>query len=339
MKIRSAEAVGEQAWDQAVRTLPGGTFCHLAGWRRVCELNFGFPSLSLIAEDDGGIVGLLPLFLVRRWPFPAALISSPVCVYGGTLAYEPAVHEALAAHARELARRHGVQYLELRDVAVQREGWQTTDRYYTFKRELPVSADETLTSIPTRQRAEVRKGIKAGLTFKTASSIDAFYPVYAESMRNLGSPGFKRRYYQSLLDVFGSAVEVATAFDGDVPVSSVINFFFGDEILLYYGGGTAQARQLRSTQFLYWQVMNRAIERDARIFDFGRSMRDTGTFSFKTYWKFEPSPLHYHYLPIRGAVPDLSPDNPRLALAARVWSRLPLPVAGVVGPFTARAIV
>lgn len=339
MKIREADDRDWEAWDQAVHTLPEGTFCHLSGWRKVVQQNFGFESVCLIAEDSGGITGLLPLYHTRRWPFPSALISSPVCVYGGTLATEAAVHEALATHALELAKKRNVKYVELRDQTFERPNWTSTDLYFTFRKDLPESPDDTLTSIPTKQRAEVRKGIKAGLTFDTSNDIDTFYPIYAESIKSLGSPGFKRKYYESLLEVFGEQAEVATAFHEGQPASSVINFYFKNEVLLYYGGGIAASRELRSTQYLYWQVMNQALSRGASTFDFGRSMRDTGTYNFKTYWKFEPQPLTYHYHAVNGSVPDLSPENPRLAMASKVWAKLPGVVTDVVGPMVAKAIV
>jgi FemAB-related protein (PEP-CTERM system-associated) len=227
----------------------------------------------------------------------------------------------------------------LRDQSIVRDDWHLSDLYFTFRKPLPASIDDTLTAIPKRQRAEVRKGINADLTFITNSDLASFYPVYTSSIRDLGSPGFHRRFYQSLLEVFGDRAEVATALHQGQPMSSVINFYFKNQVLLYYGGNLPQARELRSAQFLYWQIMNHALERGAGVFDFGRSMRDTGTYNFKKNWKFEAQPLHYHYFPINSKVPEIRPDNPTYARASRAWSHLPLPVAKLIGPFVARAIV
>jgi FemAB-related protein (PEP-CTERM system-associated) len=339
MKIRSIEPGEHTAWDTAVATLPGGSFCHLSGWRAVIEQNFAFEGHLLIAEDAGGIVGGLPLYHVKRWPFPSALISSPACVYGGTFAAESTVHDKLAEAAIDLGRKLKVDYVELRDQSITRESWSLNDLYYTFRKPLPAPGEDTLLAIPTKQRAEVRKGIKAGLTFATSASTDEFYPVYSTSNRNLGSPGFRPGFYASLLKAFAGQAEVATAYHDGMPVSSVINFYFADQVLLYYGGGLEVARDLRSTQYLYWQVMNHALERGAQIFDFGRSMHNTGAYNFKRYWKFDPQPLHYHYYPVEGALPDLHPDKPVYSLAARAWAKLPLPVHQRLGPLVARAIV
>ena len=339
MKIRFLESNQSSAWDSAVHLLPEGTFCHLSSWRQIIEAQFGFKPMHIFAEDNTGIVGLLPLFHVKRWPFPNALISSPVCVYGGSVASSDDIHRQLGERAIEIGRELGVRYVELRDQGYQREGWCLNNLYYTFRKPLPKGDEDTLLAIPNKQRAEVRKGIKAGLEFTTYPDVAEFYSVYSRSVRNLGSPGFTLDYYQSLIDGFGSQAEVAAATLDGQPISAVINFYYKDQVLMYYGGGLPEARTLRSTQYLYWQVMQNARDRGAEFFDFGRSMADSGTFNFKRYWKFEPEPLHYHYYPITGKTPDINPQKPVFALASRAWSKLPLTIAQKLGPTVARAIV
>ena len=68
---------------------------------------------------------------------------------------------------------------------------------------------------------------------------------------------------------------------GREPVASVLNFYFRDEVMPYYGGGRAIARHLAANDFLYWEVMRRATARGYRVFDFGRSKVATGAYAFK----------------------------------------------------------
>ena len=70
-----------------------------------------------------------------------------------------------------------------------------------------------------------------------------------------------------------------------------MNFYFRDEVLPYYGGGTAFARQRAGNDFMYWEVMRRAADRGCRLFDFGRSKLGTGAFDFKKNWGFTPEQL------------------------------------------------
>ena len=45
---------------------------------------------------------------------------------------------------------------------------------------------------------------------------------------------------------------------GGKAVASVLNFYFRDEVLPFYGGGMAAARDLAANDFMYWEVMRRA---------------------------------------------------------------------------------
>ncbi len=117
----------------------------------------------------------------------------------------------------------------------------------------------------------------------------------------------------------------------------MLSFYFRDEVLPYYGGGTERAREHFANDFMYWQLMCRAAERGVGIFDFGRSKRDSGAYKFKVHWGFEPQPLHYEYFLVRATqMPNLSPNNPRYRLMIATWKRLPLGVTKVLGPPLAR---
>ena len=119
----------------------------------------------------------------------------------------------------------------------------------------------------------------------------------------------------------------------------MLNFYFRDEVLPFYGGGIAAARQLAANDFMYWEVMRRACQRGYRIFDFGRSKIGTGAYAFKCNWGFKPTPLVYQFRLARGSsVPDLNPLNPKLAVFIAVWKRLPLTVATRLGPLIVRGI-
>ena len=118
-----------------------------------------------------------------------------------------------------------------------------------------------------------------------------------------------------------------------------MTFFFRDEVLPYYGGGPKVARSLRANDFMYWELMNRAAARGARVFDYGRSKLGTGSYSFKKNWGFEPEPLEYQYRLVRATdVPNVSPANPRYRLMVETWKRLPVSLSTILGPIVSRYI-
>ena len=116
-----------------------------------------------------------------------------------------------------------------------------------------------------------------------------------------------------------------------------MSFYFRDQVLPYYGGGTLESRALKGNDFMYWELMRRACEKGIRIFDYGRSKEDTGSYSFKKNWGFEPEPLRYQYYLVKAnRMPDISPLNPKYSFFIRVWKKLPLAITKMIGPLVAK---
>ncbi len=329
------QAVDAARWDAYVDRHSEGTFFHLFGWREVLERAVGFRPHYLMALRGETVVGLLPLVRVKSLLFGDALVSLPFCVQGGVIADDATAERALLAEASGLAERLAVDYLELRHTRAVAGDWPTKgETYVLFRRELSADVEENMKAIPRKQRAMVRKGIAAGLVSREETSLDRFFPIYATSVRNLGTPVFPRRYFETLYQAFAPRCRVTTVYDGNDAVSSVLSFVYKDTVMPYYGGGVPAARDLKAYDFLYWEVMRTACEQGLRCFDYGRSKRDSGSYSFKKNWGFEPEPLHYQYhLVKQRALPDRNPNNPKYEFAVNTWKKLPLPLANFLGPF------
>lgn len=342
--IRDLDERAAPAWDAFVRAAPDGTFFHLSAWARVIRDSFGHRTYYAYAEQDGAIVGVLPLARMCTRLFGDLLASTPFCVYGGAIAATAEAEAALERHAVEMQERLGVPCLEFRRRDGADAGWRTRPPlYFTFRKAFAITGDDTKDlerNIPRKQRAEVRKAIKRGLTTVTDGNVDRLHRIYAESVRNLGSPVFPRRYFRALAAAFPGEYDVTTVLHDGKPVSAVLNFHFREEVLPYYGGGTRDARGLAANDLMYWEVMRRAgAERGATLFDFGRSKIDTGAFAFKKNWGFEPQELAYCYRLAPGAhVPDNNPNNPKYRLMIAAWKHLPLVVANRIGPHLVRGL-
>lgn len=326
-------------WDSYVKAHPEGTFFHLVGWRQVVASVYGHPMHYVFAERSGAVVGVLPLGQVRHLLFGHALISVPFCVYGGALADDDEVRALLESHAVALARDLKVDHLEMRNRRPRRSDWLSKDLYFTFRKPIDPDPEENLKAIPRKQRAMVRKGIKAGLVGELDDSVDRLYAAYSESVRNLGTPVFPKAHFAAIKRTFGDACKVLSVTHSGQLVASVMNFYFRDEVLPYYGGGTAAARALKANDFMYWEVMRRAAESGVKLFDYGRSKKDTGSFAFKQHWGFEPEPLSYEYLLVKARnLPEVNPSNPNYRLFIQAWQKLPLGISRVVGPWLARGL-
>jgi FemAB-related protein (PEP-CTERM system-associated) len=327
-------------WDRFVEAAPDATFFHRAGWRTVIERSFGHPCYFFLARRAGRITGVLPLVHVCSRLFGNRLISSAWGVYGGPVASDEASLDALNQAATELAKGLEVGYLEYRLRHPSRRPWaRCSARYATFRRRLAPDPDANLRAVPRKRRAMIRKAIALGLRSEVDPDVDRFYSVYAHNVRNHGTPAYPRAYFRALLDVFGRDCEIVTVARGHEALASVLSFRFRDEVLPYHGGAVRAGRRFAASDLMYWEVMRRACERGAQVFDFGRSKTGTGAFAYKKHWGFEPTPLHHEYLLIGASKrPDLNPLNPRYALLIAVWRRLPLFVANALGPIVSRGL-
>ncbi|NOQ63320.1 MAG: FemAB family PEP-CTERM system-associated protein [Methyloprofundus sp.] len=325
-------------WDTYVENSAEATFFHQSGWKEVVERAFGHTTYYLYAEEQGKITGILPLVHVNSSLFGNALVSNAFCVYGGIVADNQDTFQALDDEACALAKRLKVEHIEFRN----REH-KTPDRpykkdlYVTFRKELFADVDENLKAIPRKQRAVVRKGIKAGLVSVIDEDVERLFQAYSESVRNLGTPVLPKKYFKILKQVFAEQCEVLSVEHNGQLVASVMNFYFRDEVLPYYGGGTTLARSVYGNDFMYWEVMRRAVEKGIKVFDYGRSKIGTGSYRFKKHWGFVETPLFYEFeLVTAKEMPDINPLNPKYRLFIAAWKKLPLAVSQVVGPWLAK---
>ena len=337
IEIKELAESDAERWDELVLASEQGTFFHLSSWRSVIETAFGHRTYYLCAFRSERLVGVLPLAHTRSMLFGRALVSLPFGVYGGPVVADAEAFDPLANAAAELAQRLKVDYLELRSRESVLPDWPTKSLYVTFRKAIDRDPEVNLQAVPRKQRAMIRKGIQEGLTSDTETTIDDFFRMYSLSVRNLGTPVFPARYFRCLKDTFGDKCEILTIRKDGRPVASVMSFFFRDEVLPYYGGGDTEARDTKANDFMYWELMRRSCEKGIRVFDFGRSKIDTGSYRFKKHWGFEPQPLSYRYHLVNAkTVPDLNPLNPKYRLLISAWKRLPLPISQWCGPKIAR---
>lgn len=337
--VRVSELTYEMlpVWDSYVDSHPAGTFFHLSGWKKVIERVYRHKLYYLYAEKNGVITGILPLGHVHSRLFSNALISVPFSVYGGVLANDSETRMLLENAALKLANKIGVDYVEYRNLEPVNDGLPVNDLYVTFRKEIFDNDEENMKSIPRKQRAMVRKGIDAGLVANHMGDVSDFFSVYAESVRNLGTPVFPKLFFVELKNEFGDDCEVTVIKKDGVVISSVMSFYYKDTVLPYYGGGTADARSYKANDFMYWSLMRRAVERHIKIFDFGRSKKGAGSYSFKKNWGFEPTPLSYKYALVKtDNLPEINPTNPKYKYFIKIWRRLPMRVANTLGPLLAR---
>lgn len=328
-----------QRWNAFVFAAKDGTFFHRAEWQTIIRNVFRHQTYFLYAEDEAGnLQGILPLAHVKSLLFGNALTALPFAVYGGIVSLSDSITSALELEAERLAHHLAVDHIEYRNVTARHPEWPTQDLYVTFRKEILPEIEANMLAIPRKQRAMVRKGIKNGLKSDIESNVDRFFKLFSDNVHRHGTPALPKHYFETLLAVFGKDCEVLTVTTAEgEPLSSVLSFYFRDEVLPYYAGDDAAARDLAANDFKYWELMRRSCERGLKLFDYGRSKQGTGPYAFKKNWGFEPTPLHYEYrLYKRDAIPQNNPNNAKYGLFIEAWRRMPIGLANWLGPHIVR---
>lgn len=326
----------EKRWDTYVGGHPTASGYQTTGWRRVIARVYGYPGHYLYAEQDGQVVGVLPLAHIRTLVTGNVLVSLPFTTYGGISADSPAVAGELLEAATGLARRLGARRLELRHVEQAPVELPSKTHRVTMWLDLPPSEDALWKAFRTELRTDIRRRLKDGLEVRVGGreEVESFYRVFVANMRDLGTPPYAKAFFSTILAEWPGSSWVATCYHRGAPVASGFLLGFRGTLEIPWASSLASAKRLRPNMLLYWECLRHAIGQGFTRFDFGRSAPGGGTFDFKRQWGARAVPLYWQYWLARpgDAVPSRDPGDPRFALAIRAWQRLPLAVTRVLGP-------
>ncbi len=329
LTVRMHTDADRLAWDRFVLAAEGSHPAQRSAWLAFTAQAYGVARRDWVAEDDGELRGVLPLFEKRRLGRPAALFSAP----GGLLAANADAAQGLIAAARDTLVRERLTYVELRDQRTRWPDLTTSTEHCTHVLALLADADAQWRGFDAKLRNQIRKAQRAGFTAHWgAEHVGAFCRVMLENMRDLGTPMRAEAYFRHALGVLGERAALLVIARHGEPVGAMFLVVHQGHALDLWSSSLRRHFEHCPNQMLYWEAIQEAIRRGLRGFDFGRSQWNTGTYRFKEQWGARPVPLYYQYL-FRDAaqVPSFGEQQQRMRLAVELWKRLPLPVARVLG--------
>jgi len=330
---RDDDATG---WDSFVSRHPAARCCHLSAWKRIVERAFGHSTYYLVSEsEDRRVDGVFPMVRLRSRLFGDFLVSVPYLNYGGPCAESEGGFRELMAAGSATAASLGVKHLEIRTETGTDYGLPIKSAKVSMRLEVPGSPDVLWKQLGTKLRSQVKRAQQEAMTvtFGREEELPAFYDVFAENMRDLGTPVYARSFFDTILRELPDATWICCVRLGAQPVAAGFLMSFGGMLEIPWASSLRRYNRLGPNMLLYWSVLQFACEHGFRVFDFGRSSPDSGTYRFKAQWGALPVPLYWHYwLREGGTLPDLTPRNPKMQLAIRAWQKLPVAVTRLIGP-------
>lgn len=330
-------------WDKYVGQHPDGTLYHHFAWAGLIQKTLKQTPRYLKAEDEqGNIVGVLPLVNLKSLIFGNFLVSMPYFNYGGALANNEAIAAQLISESTKMADRLGVSHVQYRCSSdCMTDEFPVATHKVNMILDLPESQDALGKSIGSKRRSQIKRPIREGVSHKIGGKelVDDFYQVFCLNMRDLGTPVYSKKLFENIFDTFPNNTKICVVYWEGKPVSSGFLMHYKDKLEIPWASTVRYANRISVNMYLYWQILSYAIEAGFKQFDFGRSTVDAGTYKFKKQWGAQPHQCYwYHYVPEGKALPDLSPDNESFGLAIKIWQKLPLAVTRIVGPSLVRNI-
>ncbi len=342
MEIRIAHNSDQAQWDKYVLGHRHGLSYHRFDWLEAIKAAYSFNVYPLMIIKAGQVVGCLPLVHIHLPLTKGELVSLPYCDIGGILANTYDIAEALINQARVLAGELSISKIWIRSAVSLRKEGRPHSHKVRMVLALPETAEALLAGFKAKLRSQVRNPERNGLTavMGGVELVNTFYKVFAENMRDLGSPVHSRRWFTEVLSRYGPSARVGLVFmpDGSTAAAGII-LRHGRTVSIPWASSLRRLNQYNPNMLLYWTFLAYAIEQGCDLFDFGRSSVGEGTYKFKEQWGAKPQALYWtNLMDIQQEHNQETRQSAGRARFEAVWRRLPLVACNFLGPCVRRFV-
>lgn len=308
---------------------------HQVVWPEIIKNSFGHPTRIWVAEDtDGNILAGVPLTFFSSRLFGRFAVSIPYFNYGGVISDWVNVARDLITSLHHVCVNEGLSHIEVRTMQAEL-GDHASDKKVSMVLTLPPTEAELDEQLGAKVRAQYKKAQEYNpqVSFGKLELLDDFYQVFAQNMRDLGTPVYSREWFANILSATDVNSQLIVVYVSGRPVSTGFVIGHGEMLEIPWASTIRQANAMNTNMWMYRQILGYAIREGYRFFDFGRSTRGAGTYHFKKQWGAKPYPHYWYYVfPAGGSVPELNPDNPKYKLMISIWKRIPVWITKLIGP-------
>jgi FemAB-related protein (PEP-CTERM system-associated) len=255
--------------------------------------------------------------------------------------------QPLIDRAVQLADELDVKHLELRhEVRFEHPAfnYERTDKVH-MRLALPASPELLMASFKSKLRSQIKKANENPfeVQFGGQELLADFYKVFAHNMRDLGTPVYSKNLFREILSSFassntGSKAELCVVRLNRQPISGALLVHHAHRTEVPSASALREFNPTNVNMWMYWQLLQRAIEQGSVEFDFGRSTLGAGTYKFKEQWGAKPSPAVWQYYVRKGDPAQMRPDSSKNQRLVEIWKKMPVWLTRIVGPSIVRGI-
>ncbi|MFH1154532.1 MAG: GNAT family N-acetyltransferase [Pseudomonadota bacterium] len=303
MIIRKFSWKDKFAWDEYVLSHPHGSAYHLTAWGQAVKNAYGFEGCYLMAQtgerNPGRICGVLPLIHHHAPLSRGSLISLPYCDVAGPLADSQEIAEQLIRAALNIAGQQSIKKVSLRcfsPLPGDIEGETVNHEKVRMMLNLPGTSNQLLASFKAKLRSQILKPLRDGLFTEVGGiqNLRFFYPMFAENMRDLGSPVHSIKWLRAILVEYGNRAHLVVVRLPDKTLAAGgIILCHSNLVSIPWASSLRRLNHFNPNMILYWTFLRFACDRAYPVFDFGRSTKGEGTYRFKNQWGAKPGLLNW----------------------------------------------
>ena len=276
MKIQRVDSLDFPALERKL------SFSGLDSWMNFVSDIYHYKIYRYAVSEDSHPLAALALVEIKHPIFGHYLTTAPFGSYGGFAFETAAARGLLLDEARRLAEDIKAEYISIRfdeGASSPPDHWSQDPAYFTYRIDLPSNSDELLKTFSSDHRNHIRKSIRKGfeIRFGHLELLDDIYEALAQSMHELGSPYHSKTYLRKMAEHLGGTLEFAVLYTAEGKIA-------GGGVFIYQGGTVFNlhanilwhTRSAYAGEFLYWSVIERAIQKGLKTFDLGRSLIGSG---------------------------------------------------------------
>lgn len=344
--IVSAESKDSVRWDAYVENHPDSSPYHMFAWKESVERAYGHRGYYLIAERSKSICGVMPVVHMKLPFMFNQLVALPFCDFGKILADNSEVQEQLIIEVTSIAKRLNCEFIQVRSQEEQAFAEHdaekdTHDCKVRMLMNLPESSEQLIGGFKSKLRSQIRKAEKNGLTFRLGDGkdIDRFYSVFSRNMLYIGSPVHSVKWFKEIIKCYDKNCHIGLVEMDGKTVGGGIILTVGNKVSIPWASTLRGFNRFSPNMLLYWNLLKFSSDNGFGSFDFGRSSVGSGTYKFKAQWGAHAVKLDWYDIAISGEnKKDNGESSSSRETAARLWSKMPLPVANILGPIIRKHI-
>jgi FemAB-related protein (PEP-CTERM system-associated) len=338
IEIAHATPADQEEWDSFILRHPHASPYHFSAWGAAIAQAYGHKNYSLMARQNGRLVGVLPFVHLKLTFFVNEFISLPFCDVGNCLSIDGDVEKKLLEEILRLSKQLKIRNIQLRGQLLNKSNYASFTQLESNKLRmlltLPESSETLFKTFKPKLRSQIRKAEKNRVFFRWAGKdgVDSFYAIFCNNMRELGSPVHSKKLFSAVMDHYGEKARIGLAEYEGKCISAGLILSTEEQTSIPWASSLRNFNHLAPNMLLYWNFLKFAADSGKKIFDFGRSTENEGTFRFKRQWGAEPFPLTWYSSCPSSLGQSVNDKISGRKSAANLWKKLPISITNILGP-------